>query len=87
MGALLAYVLSFLTALGCAALLTRAAQRRRGLRLLFWSAVCFWGLAFTNLLAIVDVFVVPSVSLYWVRLLTGLASMAVLVFGMVWEAK
>jgi hypothetical protein len=86
MGAFLAYALSFLAALACALLLTRA-QRRHGMRLLFWSAVCFWGLTLTNALAILDVFVVPDVSLYSLRLLSGLLSMIVLVFGMVWESE
>jgi hypothetical protein len=79
-----AYVLSFVTALACAVLLTRA-HRATGTRLLFWSALCFWGLSVTNGLAILDVFIVPTVDLYWTRLVAALTSVGVLVYGMVWE--
>jgi hypothetical protein len=86
MMALLAYLVSFGTALGCAVLLTRAA-RRGAARLLFWSALCFWGLSITNALAIVDLYVVPEVDLLLVRLFVGLASVCVLLFGMVWDSR
>ena len=84
--AALVYVLCLLTACACAFLLTRAG-RASGIRLLFWSALCFWGLSLANLLAVVDVFVVPQRDLYWVRLVTGLSSVGVLLFGMIWESR
>jgi hypothetical protein len=84
--ALFAYLVSFGTALCCAVLLTRAAGRG-GARLLFWSGLCFWGLSLTNALAIVDLYVVPEIDLLWIRLLTGLASVGVLLYGMVWSSR
>ena len=80
------YGLCFVTALACATLLTRACRSSRQ-RLLFWSALCFWGLSLSNALAFVDLVVVPGRDLYWLRLATGLVSMIVLLFGMVWESR
>lgn len=81
-----AYSLCFLTALACAVLLTRAYRTSR-LRLLFWSALCFWGLSATNGLAFVDIIVVPDRDLYGFRLAAGLLSVFVLLYGMVWESR
>jgi Family of unknown function (DUF5985) len=80
------YVLCLLTAMGCAILLTRGYRTSRT-RLLFWSALCFWGQSLANALAIVDLVIVPDRDLYWMRLAAGLASMAVLLYGMVWESR
>jgi hypothetical protein len=84
--AALAYSLCFVTALACAALLTRAHTSSR-FRLLFWSSLCFWGLSLTNGLALIDLYVLPQQNLYWMRLTTGFLSIAVLLYGMVWESR
>jgi uncharacterized protein DUF5985 len=86
MMAMLAYLVSFGTAVGCAVLLTRAA-RRSAARLLFWSALCFWGLSLTNGLAIVDLYVVPQTDLLWIRLGVNFTSVCVLLYGMVWDSR
>ena len=80
-----AYGLCLVTALACAILLTRAYRVSR-FRLLFWSAVCFWGLTLTNALTVADLFVVTGYDLYGFRLAAGLLSVLVLLYGMVWEA-
>jgi Family of unknown function (DUF5985) len=84
--AALSYALCVLSALACAWLLTRA-WRRGGARLLFWSALCFWGLSVTNGLVFVDLVVFPEHDLYSLRLGTALVSISVLVFGLVWESR
>lgn len=81
-----AYTLCFATAFACAVLLTRAYRTSR-FPLLFWSALCFWGLAVANALTFVDLFVFPERDLYWMRLTAGLVSVSVLVYGMVWESR
>jgi hypothetical protein len=53
------YLLCFLTALACAILLARG-YRTNGTRLLFWSALGFWGLPLTNALAVVDLLVLAD---------------------------
>ena len=82
----LSYSLCVLTALACAVLLTRGYRTSRS-TLLFWSALCFWGLTLTNALAFVDILILTERDLYASRLATGLASVSVLLFGMIWERR
>lgn len=84
--AAVSYALCVLTALGCAILLTRAYRTSQS-RLLFWSALCFAGLTLTNALGLVDVVAFGGQSLFTLRLGTGLLSVALLLFGMVWELR
>lgn len=79
------YILSAITSLFCAILLARGYLRTRG-RLLLWSGLCFMGLAVNNLLLVLDRVVFPNVDMYTVRLVTALIAMAVLVYGLVWDA-
>jgi hypothetical protein len=55
------------------------------LRLLLWSAVCFVGLAISNLLVFVDLIVLPQVDLYIARLATAAIAMIILLYGLIWE--
>lgn len=80
------YLLCAATSLLCAVLLGLGFRRNR-VRLLFWSGLCFLGLAAENVLLYVDKVEFPAVDLSAYRLLVGLASMAVLIFGLVWETK
>lgn len=82
---LLVYVLCALTSLACAVMLLRG-FRRTGVRLLLWSGLCFACLALNNLLLIADeqVFVAQDLSL--IRTLPSLVGMALLLYGLVWEA-
>lgn len=79
------YILCAATSLACALLLFDG-HRRSGLALLFWSGLCFAGLAVNNLLLFVDLVVVPSVDLSLWRAGTALGSLAVLIYGLVWES-
>jgi hypothetical protein len=78
------YTLCFLTALLCAALLTRSYLRHRH-RLLFWSALCFVGLSVNNLLLVLDRIAFPDVNLSMWRLVTALVATCLLLFGLIWE--
>jgi hypothetical protein len=80
------YVLCALTSATCAALLLRAFRKNRS-RLLLWSSVCFVGLFLNNLLLLVDLVVVSSVDLSIARSALALVSIAVLVFGLIWESR
>ena len=79
------YILCAATSLLCAGMLLRAWARSRA-RLLLWSAVCFVALCGENLLLLVDVWVVPDVSLVILRRSIALAGVLTLLFGLVWEA-
>lgn len=82
----LVYVLCALTSLACAVLLYRG-YRRSHTRLLFWSAVCFVGLAANNLFLIVDLRVVPAIDLSAWRLVPALIGVGALIFGLIWETR
>lgn len=84
--AAIVYVLSTLTSGLCGWLLL-AGYRRSRTRLLFWCGLCFVGLAVDNALLFVDVVVIPDVSLAAWRGLPGVAGLAALIGGLVWEAR
>ncbi len=83
--ALLVYILCALTSLVCAVLLVRGYRRTR-VRLLFWSALCFAAFAVNNIALIVDVRVLTERDLSLLRTLPSLVGIALLIFGLVWEA-
>lgn len=76
------YILCALTSLGCATLLFQGYRRSRT-KLLFWSSVCFAGLALNNLLLFIDLIALPSVDLSLVRGLVALASLLLFVWGLI----
>jgi hypothetical protein len=80
------YALCAVTATACAWLLLRA-HGRSGARLLFWGGLCFAGLAVNNALVFVDLVLVPQVDLTLARNAAALVAMAVLVYGLVWDAE
>jgi hypothetical protein len=80
------YALCALTAAVCAVLLLQA-YRRGKYRLLLWSGICFAGLTLNNLLLVVDKVVLPQVDLTAVRTSVALASMAILLYGLIWDSE
>jgi hypothetical protein len=82
----LVYMLCAATCLLCAVLLFRG-YARSGVRLLFWSGLCFLGLMLDNVMLYIDVVVVPDVSLLVWRKVPGLIAIALLLFGLVWESE
>lgn len=80
----LVYVLCAATALVCAVMLFRGYRRTRA-RLLLWSSLCFMGLTANNVLLGLDLVVLPQVDLSPWRSLLALASLSLLVFGLIWE--
>lgn len=79
------YILCALTSILCAVLLVRGYRQSR-VRLLFWSAWCFVGLALNNILLIVDVRVLPDVDLAMWRAVPAVIGTVLLVYGLVWES-
>lgn len=82
--AALVYVLCAFTSLLCAGLLLRS-YRHSGSRLLFWSSLCFVGLALNNVLLFVDLVLVPTMDMSVLRGTVALASLLVLLYGLIWE--
>lgn len=81
------YILCALTSLACAVLLLRGFFRG-GARFLLWSGLCFAGLVANNVLLFVDKVILPeTVDLSILRAAAALAAMALLVYGLVWDAE
>ena len=78
------YGLCAATSIWAAVLLLRH-YRDRPTRLLFWSAVAFCGLAFHNVLVMVDLVMVPEVDFSALRALVAAVAMLVFVFGLISE--
>ncbi len=69
----------------CALLLLRAYARVRQ-RLLLWSGLCFAGLTLSNALVVVDLAVVPELSMYAWRLAIAAGSLLLLLYGLIFES-
>lgn len=84
---LVLFSLAAVTSLACMLLLFRG-YARSGVRLLFWSALCFVFLTINNALLFVDTIVLPTqVDLRPLRLSMALAGIACLLYAFVWEAE
>jgi hypothetical protein len=80
------YGLCALTSIVCAVLLFRGYRESRT-RLLFWSSLCFVGLAINNVLLLVDLVLVQSADLSILRGGTALVALLVLLYGLTQEVR
>jgi hypothetical protein len=80
------YLLEAFTSLLCAVLLLRGFLRGRR-KLLLWSGLCFAGLTVSNGLVFVDLILLPATDLFPYRLAATAMSMALLLYGLVWESQ
>lgn len=80
------YTLCALTSALCALLLLRAWRGSR-LRLLLWSSLCFAGLAVNNLVLLFDLVIFPGFDMSVLRSATALASISILLFGLIWDGQ
>ncbi|HJT15547.1 MAG TPA: DUF5985 family protein [Dongiaceae bacterium] len=80
------YLLCAVAAFLCAVLLLRAYRRSR-YRLLLWSGLCFAGLTLNNLILVLDKVVLSGADLSIWRTSVALIAMAVLLYGLIWEAE
>jgi len=80
------YLLCAVAAFLCAFLLLRAYRRGR-YRLLLWSGLCFAGLTLNNLILVLDKVVLTGADLSIWRTSVALVAMAVLLYGLIWEAE
>lgn len=82
----LIYLSCFLASALCAVLLVRS-YRASKTQLLLWSSACFAGLALNNALLFVDLVLVLDVDLSVARGLVSLASLLVLLYGLIWHTR
>ena len=80
------YILCALASLVAATLVLRRFRAERQ-RLLFWTGLCFAGLALNNLVLFVDKVVAPDVDLSFWRNLPALLGLAALLCGLIWETE
>ena len=84
--AAIVYLLCAATSLACALLLLRSYKHSR-VRLLFWSGLCFVGLALNNALLFVDLKVFPQTDLFLLRSLPALVGLLLLIYGLIWDTE
>lgn len=84
--AAIVYLLCAATSLACAVLLLRAYKNSR-VRLLFWSGLCFVGLALNNALLFIDLEVFPKTDLFLLRSLPALVGLLLLIYGLIWDTE
>ena len=80
------YILCTLTCLCCAYLLSRAYSTSH-LRLLFWSAACFFVLAIANSLLFVDLIMWTETDLSVLRTGITLCAFGLLLYGLIFETS
>lgn len=80
------YLLCAATALACCLLLFRGYRRSR-VRLLLWCGLFFLALVAENVVLFVDRVFIPDVELPGPRLALALLGTAVLLYGLIWDAK
>jgi hypothetical protein len=80
------YVLCAATSVACAVLLLRGYARSRA-RFLLWSSLCFVGLGLNNALLVVDKVMLPKIDLSVWRTTPALVGLALLLFGLIWDAE
>lgn len=79
------YILCVVTSALCAWLLL-AEYRRRRARLLLWSGASFIGFAVSNALVVADLLILPDVDLSVLRAASACGSVAILLYGLVWDS-
>jgi len=81
-----AFVYAFIALIAaiCAVLLARGYLRSRA-PMLFWSALCFAGLTTSNAILFADLVIFPTVSLFTLRMIVTSVSLALLVYGFIWD--
>lgn len=86
LGPSLVYTLCLATSAGCAFLLLHAWRQTRS-RLLFWSALGFGFLTLNNMFLVADMVFFPTVNLWYWRQAASALTMAVFLYGFIWEAE
>jgi hypothetical protein len=80
------YSLCALTAFVCAVLLWQGYMREH-YRLLLWGSLCFFGLTLNNIFLVADKYIILSIDLLTLRLVTGLLAMTILLYGLIWDSE
>lgn len=82
----LIYLLCAATALICSAMLWRNYRTNR-MQLLFWSCLCFLGLAAESGMLYLDVIAFPRADLSIPRDVLGVIALSLLTYALIWDAE
>ena len=85
MTAIAVYILCVMTSAFCATLLLREYLRTHT-RLLLWSSLAFAVFAVNNALVFMDLVLLPAVDLSMFRATAALLAIALLLYGLIWDA-
>jgi hypothetical protein len=77
------YLLSALVTALCSVQLLKAFRRVRQ-PLLLWSGLCFVMLTLSHAMVFLDLFVLPAVDLYPLRLVIACVALGCMLYGLVW---
>jgi hypothetical protein len=80
------YTLCALTAFLCAWMLLKAYYTNK-YRLLLWGGLCFTGLTVSNVILVMDKIIFPGVDFSTWRYMISLASMVILLYGLIWDSE
>jgi hypothetical protein len=80
------YLLSAAASLLCAVLLFRGYRASRA-PLLFWGALCFFGLTIANSLLFIDIVILPALDLAPWRSGMTLVAFGLLLYGLIFESQ
>jgi hypothetical protein len=78
------YILCTIASMVTAFMLLKYYSRTR-VRFLFWSGLCFAGLALGNLLLFIDTNLWPYNDLSTIRLIPAVIGYGVLIYGIIWD--
>lgn len=78
------YILCALSSCACAVLLLLSYQKTR-VSLLFWSGLCFVGLALNNIFMLEDLVLSPEMDFSIPRNLSGAIAVCLLLYGLLWK--
>ncbi len=80
------YVLCALTSIGCTVLLWMS-YRKSGMPLLFWSALCFVGLALNNIFLLGDLVFKTETDFAIPRNLSGVVALSLFLYGALYSRQ
>lgn len=81
----LVYILCGVTSALCFWMLYRK-YRESQIRLLFWSSVCFFFLALSNVILFADMVIYPDIDLSIFRIIPSLLGASALIYGLIGES-
>lgn len=78
------YILCSLTSILCTVLLWKK-YRSSGVRLLFWSGICFLLLVVNNIFLVIDLAIIREIDFSLARVISSLLGACILIWAFIWD--